>query len=61
MVYHGASTSNLATTNAIEDNVTERGSVDRNESKSFTSWGECSWYELDIGENHKLDALVVRH
>ena len=54
-------TSYLTTIDVAEDCDTERGSKDHNEVRRFTSWGECNWYEIDIGAAGELDALVARH
>ena len=61
MVYHSIVTSYLTTTDAAKDRNTERGSGDHNEVRSFTYWGECNWYEPNLGAAGELDALVARH
>ena len=49
------------TTNATEDRNTKRGSRNCNEVRSFTYWGDCNWYESNLGIAGKLDASVTRH
>ena len=61
MVYHSFGTSYPATTDAAEDHDIEQGSGDRNEVISFTCWGECSWYEPNLGATGALDAAIARH
>ena len=61
MVYHIFGTSYLTKTDATEYRDIDRISGDHNEDRRFTSWGECNWYEIDIGAAGELDALVARH
>ena len=61
MVHCSIGASYPKTTDAIEYRNTERGSIDCNEVRGFTGWGECSWYEPNSGAAGEPDTSVARH
>ena len=59
MVHCGIIISYQTTVDATKYCGIERGSGDFNEVRSFTCWGEYSWYEPNSGATGELDTTVT--